>query len=86
MVSMRKYSGRYIPLPARVADSTFALALSHSATVDTWPEAFFVVGASTFTLTLLCLLFVRVRRPSWNGYSTDNIDDEEHIPGDILTT
>jgi len=53
--------------------------------VDTWPEAFFVVGATTFTLTFLCLLFVRVRRPNWNGYSTESIE-EEAIQGELLVT
>ncbi|KAK9893854.1 hypothetical protein P389DRAFT_174749 [Cystobasidium minutum MCA 4210] len=55
----------------------------YSATVETWPEAFFVVGASTFGITFVCLLFVRVRRPSWNGYSTD-ATEEEPLPSDML--
>lgn len=54
-----------------------------SATVDTWPEAFFVVGACTFALTFICLLFVRVRRPNWNGYSKDP-NEEEPLSSDFL--
>lgn len=47
------------------------------ATVDTFPEAFFVCGASVFFLSALCLLFVKVRRPKWNGYSAGASGQEE---------
>lgn len=57
----------------------------YASTVDTYPEAFFVVGAVVFSLTLMGLLFVRVRRPNWNGYSTD-IVEEETVQSEILAT
>ena len=40
---------------------------SASATVDTFPEAIFVLGTALYFVTLVFLVLVRVRRPKWKG-------------------
>lgn len=49
--------------------------LRNSATVSTWPEAIFAVGASIYFLAFATLLVVRVRRPKWQGYSESAVRD-----------
>lgn len=38
-----------------------------AATVDTFPEAIFVLGTALYFVTLVFLVLVRVRRPKWKG-------------------
>jgi len=47
-----------------------------AASVDTFPEAFFVGGATVFFLSAVSLLFVKVRRPKWNGYTGPSTEEE----------
>lgn len=47
------------------------------STIDTFPEAIFVVAASLFGLAFIAMLLVRVRWPSWSPDEEDSFEVTE---------
>lgn len=44
------------------------------STIDTWPEAIFMVAAGLFGAAFVAMLFVRVRWPHWSSEEEDSLE------------